>query len=62
MKKAVLYFGCLAVVFGVLIGMTYIGKLPGKELDLYESAIRHFENKQEISADEVTWKTIRYMT
>ena len=61
MKKAVLYFGCLAVVFGVLIGMTYIGKLPGKELDLYDTAVGFFEEKQEISANKVTWEDIRYL-
>ncbi|MBQ6837181.1 MAG: hypothetical protein IJO47_09020 [Clostridia bacterium] len=61
MKKALLYFGCLAVVFGVLIGMTYIGKLPGKELDLYDTAVGFFEEKQEINANEVTWEDIRYL-
>ncbi|MBQ6933532.1 MAG: hypothetical protein IJN37_03990 [Clostridia bacterium] len=61
MKKALLYFGCLAVVFGVLIGVTYMGKLPGKELDLYDTAVGFFEEKQEISANEVTWEDIRYL-
>ena len=61
MKRAILYFGCLAVVFGVLIGMTYIGKLPGKETSLYDAAMEYFEKVQEISRDEVTWKNIRYL-
>lgn len=61
MKRALLYFGCLAVIFGVLIGVTYIGKLPGKEISLYDAAMEYFEKVQEISRDEVTWKNIRYL-
>ncbi|MBE6987833.1 MAG: hypothetical protein E7432_03530 [Ruminococcaceae bacterium] len=61
MKKALLYFGCLAVIFAVLIGVTYMGKLPGKEISLYDAAMEYFEKVQEISRDEVTWKNIRYL-
>ena len=37
MKKAVLYFGCLAVVFGVLIGMTFSKKAADEVVKKYMS-------------------------
>ena len=65
MKKALLYFGCLAVVFGVLIGMTFSKKaadeVPEKIVDIYDVAVQMFEKETGVKIEDVKWDQIYYL-